>query len=78
MIFKPTVVLFKSAQRKSGSNAWLARQMTDPYVKKRIQLTQGCVYRSRSAFKLIEMDQMYQFIPKLLNSSGKRRSGEFY
>ncbi|KXN88283.1 Ribosomal RNA large subunit methyltransferase E [Leucoagaricus sp. SymC.cos] len=40
----------------SSSRSWLSRQSTDPYVKKRLTSSR---YRSRSAFKLIEIDQQY-------------------
>ena len=41
--------------RKISSTRWLARQLNDPYVKEAKQ--KG--YRSRSAFKLIEIDNKF-------------------
>ncbi len=41
--------------RKISSTRWLSRQLNDPYVKEAKQ--KG--YRSRSAFKLIEIDKKY-------------------
>ena len=41
--------------RKISSTRWLARQLNDPYVKEAKQ--KG--YRSRSAFKLIEIDKKF-------------------
>ncbi|KAF9446292.1 23S ribosomal RNA methyltransferase [Macrolepiota fuliginosa MF-IS2] len=46
----------------SSSRAWLSRQYTDPYVKKR--LSHPTAYRSRSAFKLIEIDSRSDFLTK--------------
>ena len=40
--------------RKISSTRWLARQLNDPYVKEAKQ--KG--YRSRSAFKLMEIDKI--------------------
>jgi 23S rRNA (uridine2552-2'-O)-methyltransferase len=48
-------VAFKS---KNSSNIWLARQNRDPYVKKAIK----DLYRARSAFKLIEINEKFKFI----------------
>lgn len=46
--------------RKIGSKLWLERQLNDPYVKEaRIQ-----GYRSRAAFKLLELDKKYKLIKK--------------
>eukprot|EP01114_Cavostelium_apophysatum_P017273 TRINITY_DN5096_c0_g1_i3.p1 TRINITY_DN5096_c0_g1~~TRINITY_DN5096_c0_g1_i3.p1 ORF type:complete len:271 (-),score=64.47 TRINITY_DN5096_c0_g1_i3:9-821(-) len=42
----------------SSSTTWLRRQLHDPYVRQRIE--EG--YKSRSAFKLIEMDDKYHFL----------------
>jgi 23S rRNA (uridine2552-2'-O)-methyltransferase len=44
--------------RSSASQRWLARQLNDPYVAAAKQ--QG--WRSRSAFKLIELDERFQLI----------------
>lgn len=44
--------------RTAQSNRWLARQLNDPYVKK--AHAEG--YRSRSAYKLIELDERFQLL----------------
>ena len=44
--------------RKTSSRRWLERQLNDPYVAEAKR--QG--YRSRSAFKLAEMDDKYRFL----------------
>ena len=44
--------------RKIGSTRWLERQLNDPYVK--AAKSQG--YRSRAAFKLLELDEKYHFL----------------
>ncbi len=41
--------------RKIGSTRWLERQLNDPYVKR--ARAEG--YRSRAAYKLIELDQRF-------------------
>lgn len=41
--------------RKASSTRWLQRQLNDPYVQK----AQAAGYRSRAAFKLIELDEKY-------------------
>lgn len=46
--------------RTVGQVKWLQRQLNDPYVA--AARTQG--YRSRAAFKLMEMDDRYKLIPK--------------
>ncbi len=51
----------KSARgRKSSSTRWLQRQVNDPYVAAARE--QG--YRSRAAFKLIEIDEKYGILKK--------------
>jgi 23S rRNA (uridine2552-2'-O)-methyltransferase len=44
--------------RKTGSTAWLQRQLNDPYVKR--AKAEG--YRSRAAYKLIELDERFHFL----------------
>ncbi len=44
--------------RKVGSTAWLQRQLNDPYVKQ--AKAEG--YRSRAAYKLIELDERFAFL----------------
>ncbi|APG63173.1 rRNA methyltransferase [Sphingorhabdus lutea] len=49
----------KTAKRRSAqSTRWLERQLNDPYVK--LAKAQG--YRSRAAFKLLELDEKFDFI----------------
>ncbi len=49
----------KSARgRKTSSTRWLQRQLNDPYV----EAARAEGYRSRAAFKLIELDEKYQFL----------------
>lgn len=49
----------KSAKgRKVSSTLWLQRQLNDPYVKR----AQNEGYRSRAAFKLLEIDDQYKII----------------
>ena len=52
-------VRLKTAKgRKTSSTRWLQRQLNDPYVAE--SKKQG--YRSRAAFKLIELDEKYKFL----------------
>ncbi|MCR9255153.1 MAG: RlmE family RNA methyltransferase [Alphaproteobacteria bacterium] len=49
----------KTAKRRSASSTrWLERQLNDPYV----QEAQRRGYRSRAAFKLIELDDKFHFL----------------
>lgn len=51
----------KSARgRKVSSTRWLERQLNDPYVQKAKRMG----YRSRAAFKLIELDDKFHFLNK--------------
>lgn len=46
--------------RKSSSTQWLKRQLNDPYVRQ----AELDGYRSRAAYKLIEMDEKLNFLGK--------------
>ena len=49
----------KTARRRSNSSTrWLQRQLNDPYVQKAKRVG----YRSRAAFKLIDIDDKYRLI----------------
>ncbi|EDR09996.1 RNA methyltransferase [Laccaria bicolor S238N-H82] len=61
MSFRPSATNLSSL--RSSSKSWIARQARDPYVKKR--LSDPASYRSRSAFKLLEInDQWDSFLTK--------------
>ena len=55
---KLSVKLRTAKGRKIASTRWLARQLNDPYVEE----AKKRGYRSRAAFKLIEMDAKYRFL----------------
>ena len=44
--------------RKASSTRWLERQLNDPYVKR----AKAENYRSRAAYKLIELDERFGFL----------------
>src|ERR1700678_663905 len=46
--------------RKISSQRWLERQLNDPYVRE----AKAKGYRSRAAFKLVELDQKFRFLKK--------------
>lgn len=50
----------KSKNRSQSSKQWLERQLNDPYVAK--AKSEG--FRSRAAFKLIEIDDKYRILKK--------------
>ncbi|MBR2299198.1 MAG: RlmE family RNA methyltransferase [Alphaproteobacteria bacterium] len=49
-----------SKYHKTSSNRWLERQLNDPYVLQSKRMG----YRSRAAFKLIQLDEKYKFLGK--------------
>ncbi|MDJ0514325.1 MAG: RlmE family RNA methyltransferase, partial [Methyloceanibacter sp.] len=53
-----TVRVKTAKGRKLASTRWLQRQLNDPYVEEAKR--QG--YRSRAAFKLLEMDDKYRLL----------------
>lgn len=55
-----SVKLKTAKYKKKSSNQWLLRQLNDPYVAEAKR--QG--YRSRAAFKLIQLDEKYHFLGK--------------
>ncbi len=58
---RPETVKVKTAKRRTNSSArWLNRQLNDPYVAE----AQRRGFRSRAAFKLIELDDRYQFLER--------------
>ncbi len=58
---KTLTVRVKTARSRSKSSAkWLARQLNDPYVAE----AQRLGYRSRAAFKLIQLDEKFHFLGK--------------
>jgi 23S rRNA (uridine2552-2'-O)-methyltransferase len=50
----------KNRGLKPSSREWLARQLNDPYVKE----ARSKGYRSRAAFKLLELDEKFRFLKK--------------
>ena len=50
----------KDRGRTQSSRAWLQRQLNDPYVAK----ARSSGYRSRAAFKLVELDEKFRFLKK--------------
>lgn len=55
-----TVKLKEAKYHTSSSNRWLERQLNDPYVAE----AKRRGYRSRAAFKLIQLDEKYHFLGK--------------
>lgn len=55
---KKTVQLKTARGRKNSSQRWLQRQLNDPYV----QEAQSLGYRSRAAFKFIEINERFQLV----------------
>ncbi|KAB0676435.1 RlmE family RNA methyltransferase [Aureimonas leprariae] len=53
-----TVRVQKKGKLKASSRAWLERQLNDPYVRR----AKADGYRSRAAYKLIEIDDRYELL----------------
>ncbi|WP_152045231.1 RlmE family RNA methyltransferase [Aureimonas psammosilenae] len=53
-----TVRVKKKGKLKASSRAWLERQLNDPYVRR----ARADGYRSRAAYKLLEMDERYKLL----------------
>jgi 23S rRNA (uridine2552-2'-O)-methyltransferase len=53
-----TVRVLSARRRKPSSTEWLSRQLNDPYVAEAHRLG----YRSRAAFKLIELDDRFRLL----------------
>ncbi|HMD65966.1 MAG TPA: RlmE family RNA methyltransferase [Stellaceae bacterium] len=54
----PVVQVRSARRRKPSSTQWLSRQLNDPYVAEARRLG----YRSRAAFKLIELDERFRLL----------------
>ena len=54
---------FKNKSLTASSKNWITRQFSDPYTK----LAKQKGYRSRSAFKLIEINNKFKFLKNNLN-----------
>jgi 23S rRNA (uridine2552-2'-O)-methyltransferase len=57
---KTRVTLTKTAGRSAASQRWLTRQLNDPYVR----AAQASGFRSRSAYKLLELNERFRFLRK--------------
>lgn len=57
---KTRVALTKTAGRSAASQRWLTRQLNDPYV----QAAHASGFRSRSAYKLLELNARFHFLRK--------------
>jgi 23S rRNA (uridine2552-2'-O)-methyltransferase len=54
----PVVEVRRTRRRRPSSTRWLSRQLNDPYVAQARRLG----YRSRAAFKLIELDERFRLL----------------
>ena len=59
-VFRKSLLPLRACLFSKSSGAWLKRHRDDPYVKQARSLN----YRSRAAFKLIELDQRYDFLKR--------------
>src|SRR6516164_6590526 len=55
---QPIVEVRRTRRRRASSTRWLSRQLNDPYVAEARRLG----YRSRAAFKLIELDERFRLL----------------
>jgi 23S rRNA (uridine2552-2'-O)-methyltransferase len=55
---RPAINVRSARRRKPSSTRWLSRQLNDPYVAEARRLG----YRSRAAFKLIELDRRFRLL----------------
>ena len=59
---RPAGERLKTARKRTASSArWLSRQLADPYVK----AAKAAGWRSRAAFKLIELDDKYALLKRV-------------
>ena len=65
MVFYQTPARLSNSVKRPQSKLWVTRQILDPYVQKRLR--HPAAFRSRSAFKLIEIDDRYEFLTKDVN-----------
>ena len=54
--------LKKNNNRKLSSTNWISRQINDPYVIESNRVG----YKSRAAFKLLQINDKYQFLKQLI------------
>src|SRR5271154_1248229 len=54
------VTVKTGGKRKLSSKLWLERQLNDPYVMQ----AKKDGYRSRAAYKLVELDEKFKFLSK--------------
>jgi 23S rRNA (uridine2552-2'-O)-methyltransferase len=54
----PVIRVRSTRRRKPSSTRWLSRQLNDPYIAEARRLG----YRSRAAFKLIELDERFRLL----------------
>ena len=56
----PKIKVKTAKGRSAGSTRWLERQLNDPYVR----AAQDAGYRSRAAYKLLELNQRYSLLAR--------------
>ena len=68
----PAKRLRKVRGRKESSTRWLTRQLNDPYVKQ----AKADGYRSRAAYKLLELDERFELLTGVTRAVDLGRSEE--